>query len=108
MTNVFGGKMEEILPCWIGRESAARAVGRGNVRFHQKSMDSCRENWRLCSIGWWEVMRGVWVANSIRRPRGDGGRPIGSRSLSLVPGAAHSKSACVAKTPQVSDVGPPR
>ena len=35
-------------------------------------------------------------------------RPIGSRSRSLVPGGAHSKSSCVAKTPQVSDVGSPQ
>ena len=35
-------------------------------------------------------------------------RPIGSRARSLVPGGAHSKSACVAKTPQVFDVGLPR
>ena len=48
--------MEEILPCWIGRESAACAVGRGNVQFHQKSMDPRRENWRLSSMGWSEVV----------------------------------------------------
>ena len=59
--NVFGGGMEEILPCWTGRESAACADGRGNVRFHQKSVDSCHENLRLCLIGWSAVMHGVWV-----------------------------------------------
>ena len=66
--------MEEILPCWIGRESAACAVGRGNVQFHQKSMDPRRENWRLSSMGWSEVVREVSMADLIGRPRGDGGR----------------------------------
>ena len=65
--------MEEFLSCWIGRESVARAVGRGDVKFHQKSMDSRRENWRLCSIGWFEVMHGVWVASLVGLPRGGGG-----------------------------------
>ena len=66
--------MEEILPCWIGRESAACAVGRGNVQFHQKSMDPRRENWRLSSMGWSEVVREVSMDDLIGRPRGDGGR----------------------------------
>ena len=72
--NVFGGRMEEILPCWIGRESAACAVGRGNVQFHQKSMDPRRENWRLSSMGWSEVVGEVSMDELIGRPRGDGGR----------------------------------
>ena len=66
--------MEEILPCWIGRESAACAVGRGNVQFHQKSMDPRRENWRLSLMGWSEVVREVSMDDLIGRPRGDGGR----------------------------------
>ena len=66
--------MEEILPCWIGRESAARAVGRGNVKFHKKSMDSRCENCRLSSMGWSEIVHGVWVADLIWRPQGDGER----------------------------------
>ena len=59
---------------WIRRESAARAVGRGNVKFHQKSMDPRRENWRLSSMGWSEVMREVWLDDLIGRPCGGGGR----------------------------------
>ena len=59
---------------WIRRESAARAVGRGNVKFHQKSMDLRRENLMLSSMGWSAAVREVWVAGLIRRPRGDGGR----------------------------------
>ena len=59
---------------WIRRESAARAVGRGNVKFHQKSMDLRRENLMLSSMGWSAAVREVWVADLIRRPRGDGGR----------------------------------
>ena len=66
--------MEEILPCWIGRESAAHAVGRENIKLHQKSMDSRHENWRLSLMGWSEVVREVWLADLIRRPCGDGGR----------------------------------
>lgn len=30
------------------------------------------------------------------------------QQVALVPGGAHNKLSCVAKTPQVSDVGPPR
>ena len=59
---------------WIRRESAARAVGRENIKLHQKCMDSRHENWRLSSMGWSEVVREVWVANLIGRSRGDGGR----------------------------------
>ena len=66
--------MEEILPCWIGWESAVCAVGRGNVQFHQKSMDPRRENWRLSSMGWCEVVGEVSMDELIGRPRGDGGR----------------------------------
>ena len=65
--------MEEILPCWIGRESAARAVGRKNIKLHRKSMDPRHENWRLSSMGWSEVVREVWMADLIRRPCGDRG-----------------------------------
>ena len=66
--------MEGILPCWIGRESAICAVGRGNVQFHQKSMDPRRESWRLSSMGWSEVVGEVSMDELIGRPRGDGGR----------------------------------
>ena len=66
--------MEEILPCWIGRESAARAVGRENIKLHQKSMDSRHENWRLSLMGWSEVVGEVSMDELIGRPRGDGGR----------------------------------
>ena len=59
---------------WIRRESAARAVGRGNVKFHQKSMDLRWEKLTLSSMGWSAAVREVWVADLIRRPRGDGGR----------------------------------
>ena len=72
--NVSRGRMEEFLPCRIGRESATCAVGRGDVKFHQKSMDPHRENWRLSSMGWSEVVGEVSMDELIGRPRGDGGR----------------------------------
>ena len=72
--NVFGGGVGRILPCWVYGESVVRATGRENGKLRQKSMDSRRENWRLSSVGWVEVVHEVWVADLIGRPRGDGER----------------------------------
>ena len=63
-----------ILPCWVGRESVACAAGRENVKLRQKSMDPRRENWRLSSMGWSEVVGEVSMDELIGRPSGDGGR----------------------------------
>ena len=37
-------------------------------------MDPRRENWRLSSMGWCEVVGEVSMDELIGRPRGDGGR----------------------------------
>ncbi len=50
--------------------------------------------------------RGLFILRAV--PGSGWCEQTGQQQVAPVPGGAHSKSACVAKTPQVFDVGPPR